>query len=180
MKKERREARNLILILSSASCIAFLVVVGLVYYFGSSGTFLLRNEMISPEALERISFSEIEFTRAGKEKKNWGHFKVSMSAYRAFYKLVFSERSIPVLTDAMIAQFNSIRPSTLTILVRSRDNEEADCKEKILQEIQFVDSEGLFRIRFFSPQALEEWIYFRYPGIYEHVLELFALTQNKL
>lgn len=167
MKKERREVRNLILMLSSALFIVFVVVVGLVYYFGSSGTYLLRNVLISPEALERVFFDG-----KGASKK-----AVSPQSYAAFYELVASERSLPHVTDGIVAQFDQIVPSTLTIF-RARDNSEKG--DMVFQQIQFIDNGDLYRVQLRSlnqdKPIQEEWIYFRTPGIYKKVFKLFGYT----
>lgn len=190
MKKERREVQNLILMFSSAVFVAFLVVVGVVYYFGSSGTYLLRNILVSPETLEKVSFKDydpqtgkqgrfvfnkIEFVRAGMQGREWGRFAVSKQSYAEFYRRVSSQRSIPMLTDEIVAQFEQIAPSTLTIFARMGEN-----GETIFQQVQFLDQGDLFRVQLRHPierrSPRDEWIYFRYPGIYQEVVKLFAPT----
>ncbi|MCH9625864.1 MAG: hypothetical protein S4CHLAM123_10480 [Chlamydiales bacterium] len=193
MKKERNEVRNLILMLSSAIFIAFVVVVGFIYYLGSSGTYILSNILVSPETLERVSFSDydsqtgkqarfvfnkIEFVRADMQGKDWGRFAVSPQSYAAFYKQVSSLRSLPKVTDEMVNQFDLIIPSTLTILAQARDNEGPSQGTMIFQQVEFIDGGDLFRLRLHSRGDLdrgkEEWIYFRSRGIYKKVIELFA------
>lgn len=192
MKRERREARNLILLLSSASFIAFVAVVAVVSYFGSEGTYLLRNILVSPQTLERnaftdyepstrpprkLKFTKMEFVRADKHGKGWGRFLVSRQAYEAFYKLVYRERSLPVVTEAMLKQFNTAAPSTLTIFV-----EGLEAGETVFQQVQFLEGNELFRVQFHpltrTRDAPEHWIYFRYPGIYDHAVELFAPSKS--
>jgi hypothetical protein len=183
MQKDRREVRNLIFVLSSASFIAFLAVAALVYYLGSSGTYLLRNVLISPKTLKEHSFmgydpytrsnvafvlDKIEFVPA---TKRGGPFAVDMQAYTSFYKLVSAERSVPVLTDKMVAQFQASPASTLTIFARPSDNGGSLRGEKIFQQVQFSDRSELFRVQFrpseSSAAQTQEWIYFRYPEIHE-------------
>ena len=156
---------------------AFLVVTALVYYFGSSGTYLLRTILISPEVLEKVSFTrsdskfvfnKIEFVRAHSQGKGWGRFGVSVQSYAEFYKKVANERSLPVLTDEMLQQFKWITPSTLTISVRARD------AEAIFQQVQFLDQGDIFRVQLHRDRQQEEWVYFSYPGIYKIVTELFS------
>src|SRR5690606_41160640 len=117
MGKPRKEVQNLILMLSSAVFVAFVAVVGLVYYFGSSGTYLLRDILISPDAIQRISFTDynpetgerapfifnkIEFIRAESRGREWGRYAVSKQSYEEFYNIVSYERSIPRISDAMV------------------------------------------------------------------------------
>ncbi len=183
MSKPKKEVQSLIFMLSSAVFVAFVVVVCLVYYFGSSGTYLLRDILISPDALKRISFTEedssfvfnkIEFVRADSHGREWGRFAVSKQSYEAFYKLVAHERSLPRISDEMIQQFAIIVPSVLTIMVQARDNEGARGSGSFFQQVEFLDNEDLFRVQ--MRDSGETWIYFSYPGIYNKVVELFAPT----
>jgi hypothetical protein len=192
MKNGQREVRNLILLLSSATCIAFIAVVALVYYFGSSGTYLLRTILVAPEALEKISFTDydptskrqieyvfdkIEFVRTGKEGQK--HFSVTPQAYAHFYKLLYSERSIPTVTEHMVRAFNLTTPSALLILAKPRDPKLFSAGSILFQQVQFIEGAELFRVQLRTLQGapLEEWAYFRYPGISEDVVALFALRK---
>ena len=194
MKKDRREVRNLIFLLSSASFLAFFVVVGLIYYFGTTDTYLVRHILISPDTLAKASFTDylpataskslvfkkIEFMHGNNRDKGSGCFEVDLHAYNDFYKLISSERSIPILTDEMVTQFNLSPPSSLTIFLQPRDNEPFFREEKIFQQIQFEAGGELFRVQFLPAQtseiSFEEWIYFRYPGIYYEFQQLFSHT----
>jgi hypothetical protein len=187
MGKPRKEVQNLILMLSSAVFVAFVAVVGLVYYFGSSGTYLLRDILISPDAIQRISFTDynpetgerapfifnkIEFIRAESRGREWGRYAVSKQSYEEFYNIVSYERSIPRISDAMVEQFEIIVPSTLTIFVQARDNKGTQETGFIFQKVEFLDNEDVFRVQMRDSQGT--WVYFSYPGIYNKIVELFA------
>lgn len=188
MKKDRREVRNLILMLSSAVFVAFLTVLGLVFYFGSSGTYLLRNILIEPRTLEKISFSDrhpatgqqrgfifnkIEFERVDKEGRGWGRFAVSLEGYATFYREISNERSLPVVTDEVVDQFRRIAPSSLIIF--AQDSVKSEERKVIFQQIQLIDGGDIFRVQLHDPaSSQEEWVYFRYPGIYKKAVDLFV------
>ncbi|MCC5832149.1 MAG: hypothetical protein JJU12_03805 [Chlamydiales bacterium] len=187
MNKPRKEVQNLILMLSSAVFVAFIAVVALVYYFGSSGTYLLRDLLISPEALKRISFTDydpetgerspfvfnnIEFVRAERSGRDWGRYAVSKESYEEFYKLVSQKRSIPQISDEMISQFEIVAPSTLTIFVQARDNKGTREKGFVFQQVEFLDDADLFRV--LMRDSPGTWVYFTYPRAYNQVIELFA------
>lgn len=189
MGKPRKEVQNLILMLSSAVFVAFVAVVGLVYYFGSSGTYLLRDILISPDAIQRISFTDynpetgerapfifnkIEFIRAESRGREWGRYAVSKQSYEEFYNIVSYERSIPRISDATVEQFEIIVPSTLTIFVQARDNKGTQENGFIFQRVEFLDNEDVFRVQMRDDQGT--WVYFSYPGIYNKIVELFAPT----
>ncbi|MCH9628042.1 MAG: hypothetical protein S4CHLAM2_16920 [Chlamydiales bacterium] len=175
-----KEVQNLILMLSSGVFVAFLVIAALLYFYGSSGTYLVRSILISPDALEHISFgseegssrfvfNKIEFVRAESLGKGWGRYAVSKQSYAAFYKLIAGERSLPHLSDEMIRGFETVAPSTLTIFVQPRDTGKNDA---LFQEVEFLDREDVFRIKMRDEE--ETWVYFRYPEIYNRAIELFA------
>ncbi len=195
-RSSRHEVRNLILMFGSGILAAFLVIILFVYYFGSSGTYLLQNILISPAALEGVSFSDrdhpskkarfvfnkIEFVRAQSSGREWGRYAVSPESYAVFYKKVDKERSIPLITDEIIQQFEWIVPSTLTIFVSAPDNLGSASKSTIFQRIEFLDQDDVFRVQHASDRrdgaSKQEWVYFRYPGIYNIILELFAPPLN--
>ncbi len=175
-----KEVQNLIFMLSSGVFVAFLIVAALVYFYGSSGTHRVRSILISPDALEKISFgnkegssrfvfNKIEFVRADSHGKGWGRYAVSQQSYASFYKLVAGERSLPHISDEMIRQFDTIAPSTLTIFVQPRDN---DQHQAFFQEVEFLDQEDVFRVKIQGEG--DTWVYFRSPGIYNRAIELFA------
>lgn len=192
MRKRPREVRNVILMLGSSIFVAFLAVVILVYYLGSSGTYLLRNILISPETLQRTSFvhydpktskearfifNKIEFVRAQSQGRQWGRYAVSRASYAEFYKKVANERSLPLLTDERVQQFDLIVPSTLTIFVRGRDNFNTSGDGILFQQVQFLDQDDLFRVELPPGRyGKDQWVYFRHPGIYKIVVQLFAPT----
>lgn len=198
MNKERQEARNLILLLSSATFIAFLVVVGLVYYFSASGTYLLRDILVSPQTLEKNTFSDynpqthrpgkfiyskMEFVQSDKHGKGWERYLITLKQYARFHELVNNERSVPVVTKGMLDQFQTITPSILTIFVQGGGGEELSSNGKIFQQVQFLEGNDIFRVQFHPLQKTgstqEEWLYFRYPGIYEQAVEIFVPKKEK-
>jgi hypothetical protein len=191
MKRKRLSIRKPLFLLAATSFVAFLGVIALVYYFGSSGTYPLREILVPPETIEKSSWADqspkerfipncIEFIRPSKEGGE--RFAVTAHAYRAFYKLVYSERSLPVITDTMVNQFTIATPSTLTVYVFSEKKRESAERGKFLQQVQFIHGGELFRVQLRPHPSIESpeerWIYFRYPGIYEQVVTLFTSSEE--
>ncbi|NGX60842.1 MAG: hypothetical protein K940chlam9_00314 [Chlamydiae bacterium] len=193
MSGKKKELQNLIILLGSSVFVGFVAVVGLLYYFGSSGTYLLRNVLISPDAIEKVPFqnkdspfvlNKIEFETVDMQGRQWGRYAVGLESYRAFYEMVENERSVAQLTDEMLNQFQTISPSTLTIFVQSRDTTRFQGDGWVFQQVEFLDNSDLFRVyyqRGVDGEGLphEEWIYFFSPGILREVTELFAPTVTK-
>jgi hypothetical protein len=195
MKKERREVRNLLFLVTCASGFALLTVAALIYFWAPSKGYLARSILIAPETLVTQSFIEyrslresktafvfnkIEFTHKENKANGWGRFVVPLQAYKDFYLLIFSEKSISELTEEIVAQFTLSVPSSLTIVLKPEDQETFYHGGKICQQIQFAGRGGLFRVQMHPSQSsdvpTEEWVYFRYPGIYEQAVKLFADT----
>lgn len=181
--KRRREIQNLIYMLGSAVVLAFVIVVGLAYYCESSGD-PLRSLLVSPKTLQKISssdksektapyvFNDIEFLQADLYGKRWGHYTVTLDKYTAFYKKIASLRSLQNVANDLAQSFEQSTPSTLTIHFHSSDNETS------FQRVQFLYHEDVFRVLLRPAIAKggveEEWVYFRYPGIYQMALEFFS------
>lgn len=192
MKKERKEVRNLILMLSSAICLAFVVVLVMVYYFGASGTRALNEVLVSPQTLKVMdlegeeargssAYQILEFERGETQGRGWGKYAVSLRAYKEFYNFIATERSLSQVTDEMVQQFDRTSPSTLTILIQSKKEKATQKGFSVYQQVQFLNGGDLFRIETYDPGEGEtsqpEWVYFRRPGIYQKVLELFVPSQ---
>lgn len=189
MNKQKKQVLSLVLMLSSAVIVAFLVVAWIVYYYGSSGTYLLRNVLISPKSLESISFAgpdvkgqsfifnKIEFVQAEAHGQGWARYSVSKESYTEFYHSVANERSLPLISDELIRQFETLPLSTLTIFVQALDNQgKAHQEVSLFQEVDFLNDGDYFRV--LLRDEAETWVYFRAEGIYNKITQLFASRQN--
>jgi hypothetical protein len=159
------EVRNIILILSSLCFIAFLLVVGAIYYFTAANTYPLKQVLFKPTELNEQTL--IEFTVGEKR------FGVGLSTYKAFYNRIASERSVPLVTSEMEASFQKQPPSSLVIQKEHTGDKTKTSDESPRQELQFSESGDLFRIKS-DRQQKNGWLYFRYPGIYQQANEFFA------
>jgi len=184
MKRAGREIRNLILLLSSASGMAFLGVIFFVYVLGSSGHYAVRALLMTPESLAQRAphpnhfvLSKMEFIRKDNLGNGWHRCAVNLHAYNAFYQLVSSEKSISDVAEEIVASFTLCSPASLTIFLKPTSQETVLQEAKIYQKIQFVDGNEFFRVQIHPSQAtevpMEEWAYFRCPGIYDKALKFF-------
>lgn len=140
--------------MGSAVVVAALVVVGLIFYFGASGTFKASELLISPDKLADLKY-KIEFVQVDANGKGWGRHAVSLESYKMFYDEIASLRSIPELNDEVVNQFRLITPSTLTITAP---------QDSLFLQVQFQGS--LFRIS----HGEEQWVYFEKNGIYQQLV----------
>lgn len=172
MPAAKREVRNLIILIASSLIVAFGVVVGILYYASSHGTYRANQVLVSGEKTNSSNqeshtpyvYNKIEFVHADRQGKGWGRYAVSQRAYEEFYKKVRNARSLHKLSDQEVAGFEQGMPSTLTLHGQGG---------KIYSQIEFLDEGDLFRVRHRTKDGSEEWVYFRLPGIRQEVDELF-------
>ncbi len=161
------EASTLIFMLGSAVFVAAIVVVGLVFYFGSSGTYLLSNVLASPKSLAEHEV-KLDFVHIDLNGKGWNRYPVSLKSYTAFYDKVSSTRSIPNVTDEMIEQFHQTQSSSLTLYVQ---------ESGLYQQVDFLPGD-LFRLmlppKVDGSKSEEEWVYFHKGSIYTDITKLFV------
>lgn len=174
-KIKKSACANIILVVGSAFVLA-LLIVGFVYYCGSSRSYLLSHVLISPDSLERVAWNaetsnRLEFVKSETIDRECDRHEVSLEKYRKFYDLVRDRKSDPQLGDVTFRQFEVASPTILTIFAQSKESE-----NRIFQRIQFLEGD-FFRIEL--PQALikneksQEWTYFYYLGIYDKAIVLF-------
>ncbi len=174
----RKQIGKLITMLGSAIFVAFLAVTAFLYFAGASGTSRLSQILVSPDAIEKSTFTtqnegyifnKIEFELVDSGGKGWGRYAVSPESYEAFYERVSSLRSLAQIEDLLVKQFDQTPLTTLTIFVQGESRE-----ARLFQRVEFLSSGDLFRVELKLPRI--GWAYFRSPGIYEEVVELFAPT----
>jgi hypothetical protein len=175
----RKEARNLLIMLGSAFFIAFVSIILLVRCYGASGTHNLGNLLVSPEQLQNDftqtkkknpSFltHQAEFILRDRFGKNWARYPVTAESYEIFFHEVKNENSIPKPDEMEMHLFEKNAPSALIFLFSPRQG-----NKNSIREIQFLEGSDLYRVHFENDSS-SEWIYFRYPGIFDFVTRTFA------
>ncbi len=167
--KPKKEVQNLILMLSGAVFIAFIAVVGFVYFAGPSSSCTLRNTLVSPPTEDGGPFvvNKVEF-----QGKRWGRVTLSQEKYGEFYRIVSKLKSIPEPSSELARQFELTTPSTLTITIQARENKRLVQDSVYFQRVEFLDQEDVFRVQLQDGKG--SWAYFRFPGVYKTVVGLFA------
>lgn len=169
------EIKNLILLLGSAIGVAVLFSVFMIYYYGPSGEYYVRNIMLSPEMTPKLDFvdgakggrfvfDKAEFRYFDSETNSWKTKILSADNYRAVYELLENEASLTDVPTEVISLFNTPNPATLTLFVKS------DKITKVFQEIVFVFNGDYYRVMLRNNEPMRSWAYFYHRKIYDHIL----------
>jgi hypothetical protein len=181
-----KQIRNLIIVLLLGISSAGILTGFFLYYYGPSGTYLLKNVMVSPDMINgpsfddrnpatgkvtKFVFSQIVFSYWDQGQRKWHRSFVSVDDYRLFYDKFADMKSLEADTAA-VSTFLSSPPAKLTLHARLSDKD-ANKTEKAFQEVQFSYEGNLFRVELHTQATGHEWAYFYHPHIYQEVLSLF-------
>lgn len=175
----RQQIRNLILLITSGVLCAFLLSGLLVYYYGPTGQYVVRNALLDPGVLPRLAyddhnsrfvFDSIDFSYFDTAQKQWKHLAISPEHYRKFYSTIESDVSLEKVEQSVEALFNQVGAATLSLKVRSEYKSET----KTFQQVQLLNNGDYYRIQLREESSPTRWIYFRHPGIYNQALQLFT------
>lgn len=171
----------LLAVIASGVLFAFLAAAFMVVYYGPSGTYLLKNVLLSPEMAETLNdspiiFERLEFSHWDASSKQWSMQEVNLSQYKTFYKLVQGDQSLESALPEVIDAFYRVHPSSLTLFVRTVANPHALIKP--FQIVQFAERKDYFRVELHveTPDESTRWAYFYHPDIESQVKDLFTQT----
>ena len=173
--EEKFEIGRLLAVLGSAIAAAVLFAVFMIYYYGPSGEYYVKNILLSPETAARIDFQDgreegrfvfdrAEFRYFNTEVKSWKTIILDTKAYQAVYDLLENESSVSDVTPDIVDEFNRPNSATLTLYVKNNK------LTKIFQEAVFPLGGDFYRILLRGKDPIGEWGYFHHRKIYDHVL----------
>jgi hypothetical protein len=182
----KKEILNLLFVLGGA--VAFACILGyiLLTFYGPSGAYSIQNVLLSPETIDKISytdtnsrtgakthfsFDKIEYSRFDEETKAWKKKELDIQTYETFYGLIAKDKSLAKPSDDVIVQFSGGLHSHLSVLVRSLAKSDRSTT-KAFQEVQFADN--YYRVELRMQGAAAEWAYYYHPSIAKEVFSLFG------
>jgi hypothetical protein len=186
----KQQIKNLLLVISSGILCALLISLFFVYNYGPSGQYIVRNALLSPDVLEKLSFNDID-TKTGKMtrfdfegieftyydiQKQWKRNSISTEQYRSFYKSIDNDVSILDESHAIESLFNKEGAATLTLKVSTENRSEKSDEIKNFQQVNFVANGDYYRIELReskSPQS-SKWAYYHHPMVYQSALQHFS------
>lgn len=184
----RTELRRLLLVLGSGIAFACLMTVFGVYYYGPSGRYIVKNALISPDILEKMSynapnqkinandrfiFDDIVFSYYNSNENKMSQLSASLDQYKKFYQSIVSDVSLLNVPLDIEALFLKVQPASLILRVKTESNAAWQKESKIFQEVHFAREGNYFRIKLHEQEKSNNWVYFHHPHIYQDVLNQF-------
>lgn len=180
----KQQIRSLLAVLALGVFCALTISFFFLYTYGPSGVYIVKNVMLSPSFIEKISFDsqtvsgkserlhydKTEFFYWQPEKMIWIKKPVTLEAYQKFFTQHEDEKSIAV-SDKILASFQTPPAAKLISTVV---NDDQSAPSKIFQEVHFAQSGGFYRVELIEQNSEISWAYFYSPNIYQSVQETFS------
>lgn len=157
---------------------AAVLVAYLVYNYGATGRYQLKNVLLEPAVLENLSyveggkrmvFQEIQFFH--QEAGQWKRQKVPLSAYKKFYAKVASDSSLLSIPDGVENDFR--RGDIASLVLKLTPESGSDSMGMSFQELHFSGTGDHYRVELHVDEKNGTWAYFHRPGVYQWAVELF-------
>lgn len=187
----KRQVRNLLSVLSFSILSAFLIAGLLLYAYGPSGRYLVKQALLSPDLMTSLNFNDsnhktggmsrfvfdgIELSLYDSQTKKMQNKPISLDGYKKFYELVANEKSLKSPPEEVESSFRKMPIASLLINIRTDSHAAWQDETKIFQEINFLVEGDYFRIELREEQnSGGNWAYYYYPGIYQKALNLLSL-----
>jgi hypothetical protein len=180
----RQQVRTLLKVIVSAVVAALVLVGSLLYYFGPSGRYLVKNALIDPSLTPTLSYNDvnhktggtsrfvydgIEFVYYDERTKQQHTLSVLPETYQTLYDKIANEKSLLEVPSEILSEF--VLPATLSIMVRTDSHAPWQDETKVFQKVDFAPKGGYFRIELHE-QPSGNLIYFSHSDIYEEALRI--------
>lgn len=182
------QIRNLLIVFASGISLAFLLAMLSLHYYNPSGSYLVKNTLLSPESLTsmrfadgftktggtpRFIFDSIELSFYDNEQKKWEKKVLSLDQYSILYAMISNNNSLSEISHEAENGFQKIHPATLAIKVRLEGPAGLQAPTTIVTQVEFAAIGDYYRIQLREQaNSLGGWVYFYQPGIYEKVLKI--------
>lgn len=182
----RKHARNVLVVLLSAFVCGLLLVAFMLNRWGPTGNYPLRNVLLEPALLSKLSYSEvggspkaadrlvfdkIEFTTFDTAQGRWLSVDVPQSTYAHFYDIVKDDWSASDPDKTLTAPYSQGKPARLILWVKPASGSAA--QRSSFQELDFSPDGNAYRVELHG-HAQEQWVYFIHPNIYRQAQALFV------
>ncbi len=182
------QIKNFLSVIIGGSLCGLLVVLGLLYTYGPTSTYLAKNVILSPEVLEkmwyntssastqgqmaRFSFKEIEFLHFDQDTSAWNSQELSIKTYGEFYQLVKGDKGSSE-NEELKTLFD--QTPVATILIKASTNGGAAFRsiDENFQQIEFSSDGQAYRVELKENDKAESWAYFPHDNIYNKIMKIF-------
>lgn len=180
----KRQIRNLILVLFSGTISAVFVVGAMLYLYGPTGQYKVKDALLSPEMSRGLSYDDANPKTGGSSrfifkgiefsyyKGKWQKIPVSADSYNQLYQTISKESSILNVPNDVEKLFVTGTPAKLSLLVATESDASWQAVNKDFQQVEFAGD--YYRILLREGNTGIHWIYFHKPGIYNQVINLFS------
>jgi hypothetical protein len=186
-KAVKEQIRNLLLIIFSAVACGFALAGYMLYYYGPTGKYVVKNALLSPDVIESLSansgqksggntrfiLDKIEFSFYNSSKREEQKVSLKPETYAKLYHLLSNDTSLIEVPEETMSLFYRSSPASLILTVRSENKVSAEESSKVFQEVQFASQGDYFRIELRSQNSLtDKWAYFYHPHVYQEALKI--------
>lgn len=180
--------RSLIILMFFSVACAFAIAIFSVQTFGPTGSYEVKNALITPYLLENMSYNDTD-TKTGAETRfvfdqllytyRDTHAQktltkpITLQDYRRFYEVINGDSSIVDGGSNLETLFNDA--DQLVINVKTVTDDPLQSEKKLFQEIHFAREGNFYRIELredMNPQ--EKWAYYNHLGITAAIKQLFV------
>ncbi len=171
----KADIRNFLLVLASGVIGAFVITMGMVYFYGPTGLYQAGSVLLDPGVHEKVidrhgqsyTFDRVEYRSFNEALGRWETQTLSEKAWSEFYDSVKTDRSIADISPEFAAKFHRQHLPHMIVWVKLGTNLNGD---KALQRVEMLPGEGIYRVELL-PQSgdpdQDVWAYFLRVGVAE-------------
>lgn len=183
----KHQVKNLLAVVGSGFLCAFLIAIMMLYYYGPTGRYYVKNILISPEVLpemnyndsnsktnknSRFIFNGIELSFYDRDAKRVTVIPVTENAYRKFYHMIEQDGNVDNPSDDLKLLFEKEGTATLVITVKTESKADWQMLTKGFQQVQLSKEGDDYRIELHDQNQAEKWVYFHHPKIYQEAMNI--------
>lgn len=185
-RQNRRDIRNILLVLGGAIASACLIALYFIVFYGPTGQYIAGQTLLDPAIIERLNyqgehprtgknvyfiFDRAEFSYFDQQKQQSIQKLLSSDDYDKFYRTIQSDKSLATVSSQIQTLFIASHPTLLTTTMRT--GEMTKSMSQVFQVIQFV-SEDYYRVQLQGKATEDQWAYFYHPHLYQDLTLLFT------
>lgn len=165
------------MIIASAMALGCLTVVGLIYYYGPSGSYQLRNVLLAPGTTQSLRFSEnnktlvfhqVQFLYRDPDTRAWTRLELSIDDYAKVYALIESDVSISGDGTDYAPLFEQGQAASLILMLRPEQSYRPATAYQPFQEVHF--SGDHYRVELRVEGEGRSWAYYKHDDILKEIL----------
>jgi hypothetical protein len=183
-----QRVRHLLTVIGSSVASALLLSTLMVYNYGPTGSYVLRNTLLSPDLVNKLSyndnnpktggtslfvFDDIRFSFYDPKTKDKKVMQISPDDYTKFYQLVMNDKSSLTPPEDVQASFHRNKFAVLSINVHTESKASWQYATKAFQQVEVLPEGDYYRVELHEANNSDIWAYYYHPDIYQKTLNLF-------